>query len=231
MKPFERIPFLANVLIVACSRPNAEVGKLVKAVVTYVTEGTRTDLDDLRLQAYYDLLLQDIDSMRTAAEAKSKKCSDSAKCRTARTANSSTVPTKKANAANVANATTAKPKAITETIVSSPVANTTNVIEVPKDSEHLNDSSHSKDSNGTVVSYDFNASDVTSSFDRLKVIYKKVGDNESQAFGVWQQLSESERTAAFAHTQRLQGDLNSRSYLYVYLRDKEWTKATSPVTQ
>ena len=231
MKPFERIPFLANVLIVACSRPNAEVGKLVKAVVTYVTEGTRTDLDDLRLQAYYDLLLQDIDSMRTAAEAKSKKCSDSAKCRTSRTANSSTVPTKKANAANVANATTAKPKAITETVVSSSVADTTNVIEVPKDSEHLNDSSYSKGSNGTVASSDFNASDVTSSFDRLKVIYKKVGDNESQAFGVWQQLSESERTAAFAHTQRLQSDLSSRSYFYVYLRDKEWIKATSPVTQ
>ena len=231
MKSLERIPFLANVLIVACSRPNAEVGKLVKAVVTYVTEGTRTDLDDLRLQAYYDLLLQDIDSMRTAAEAKSKKCSESAKCRAVRNASSPVILTKKANAANVANATTAKPKAITETIVSSPVANTTNVIEVPKDSEHLNDSSHSKDSNGTVVSYDFNASDVTSSFDRLKVIYKKVGDNESQAFGVWQQLSESERTAAFAHTQRLQGDLSSRSYLYVYLRDKEWTKATSPVTQ
>ena len=75
------------------------------------------------------------------------------------------------------------------------------------------------------LSNDFNASDVTSSFDRLKVIYKKVGNNESQAFGVWQQLSESERTAAFAHTQRLQGDLSSRSYLYVYLRDKEWMKA------
>lgn len=231
MKSLERIPFLANVLIVACSRPNAEVGKLVKAVVTYVTEGTRTDLDDLRLQAYYDLLLQDIDSMRAAAEAKSKKCSESAKCRAVRNASSPVIPTKKANAANVANATTAKPKAITETIVSSPVANTTNVIEVPKDSEHLNDSSHSKDSNGTVASRDFNASDVTSSFGRLKVIYKKVGDNESQAFGVWQQLSESERTAAFAHTQRLQGDLSSCSYLYVYLRDKEWTKATSPVTQ
>ena len=63
------------------------------------------------------------------------------------------------------------------------------------------------------------------SFDRLKVIYKKVGNNESQAFGVWQQLSESERTAAFAHTQRLQGDMSLRSYLYVYLRDKEWMKA------
>ncbi len=71
---------------------------------------------------------------------------------------------------------------------------------------------------------DFNANDVTSSFDQLKVIYKKVGNNESQAFGVWQQLSDSGRTAAFAHTQRLQGDLSSRSYLYVYLRDKEWMK-------
>ena len=120
MKPFERIPFLANVLTAVCKRPAAEVGKLVKAVVAYVTEGTRTDLDDLRLQAYYDLLLQDIDSMRTAAEAKSRKCSESAKCRSVRNASSPVIPTKKANAANVANATTAKPKAITETVVSSP---------------------------------------------------------------------------------------------------------------
>ena len=64
MKLPERFHFLANVLTVTCSRPNAEVGKLVKAAVTYVTEGTKTDLDDLRLQAYYDLLIQDIDSMR-----------------------------------------------------------------------------------------------------------------------------------------------------------------------
>jgi hypothetical protein len=63
MKLPERFHFLANVLIVTCSRPNAEVGKLVKAAVTYVTEGIKTDLDDLRLQAYYDLLIQDIDSM------------------------------------------------------------------------------------------------------------------------------------------------------------------------
>jgi len=231
MKPFERIPFLANVLIVACSRPNAEVGKLVKAVATYVTEGTRTDLDDLRLQAYYDLLLQDIDSMRTAAEAKSKKCSDSAKCRTARTASSSTVPTKKANAAN---ASTSKPQAIAETAIASSTTDATNDTDVSdesKDSKDSNESIHLTVSNSTAISTDFNASDVTPSFDRLKVIYKKVGDNESQAFGVWQQLSESERTAAFAHTQRMQGGLGSRSYLYVYLRDKEWTKATSPVTQ
>ena len=228
MKPFERIPFLANVLIVACSRPNAEVGKLVKAVATYVTEGTRTDLDDLRLQAYYDLLLQDIDSMRTAAEVKSKKCSESAKCRTARTASSSTVPTKKANAAN---ASTSKPQAIADTAIASSTSDATNDTDVSDESKDSNESIHLTAPNKTAISTDFNASDVTSSFDRLKVIYKKVGDNEPQAFGVWQQLSESERSAAFAHTQRLQGDLNSRSYLYVYLRDKEWTKATSPITQ
>ena len=85
-----------------------------------------------------------------------------------------------------------------------------------------NESTHSTASNSTVAFGDFNANDATSSFDRLKVIYKKVGNNESQAFGVWQLLSENERTAAFAHTQRLQGDLSLRSYLYVYLRDKEW---------
>ena len=228
MKSLERIQFLANVLIVACSRPNAEVGKLVKAVVTYVTDGTRTDLDDLRLQAYYDLLLQDIDTMRAAAEAKSKKCSESAKCRAARNASSPAVPAKKANAAN---APTAKLKAIGETAIASSTADAANDVDISDESKDSNESIHLTASNSATTSTDFNASDVTSSFDRLKVIYKKVGDNESQAFGVWQQLSESERTAAFAHTQRLQGDLSSRSYLFVYLRDKEWTKATSPVTQ
>ena len=101
-------------------------------------------------------------------------------------------------------------------------ANDTDISNEYKDSKESN---HTKTYSSIVASNDFNANDVTSSFDRLKVIYKKVGNNESQAFGVWQQLSESERTAAFAHTQRLQGDLSLRSYLYVYLRDKEWMKA------
>lgn len=231
MKAFDRIPLLANVLIVACSRPNAEVGKLVKAVVTYVTESTRTDLDDLRLQAYYDLLIQDIDSMRTAAEAKSKKCSESAKCRAARNASSPTVPAKKANTANAANASTTKPKAIAETAMTSSIADTANDADTSNEFKDSNEVTYLAESNSTAVSCDFNASDATSSFDRMKVIYKKNGDNESQAFGVWQQLSEDERTLAFAHVQRLQGDLGSRSYLYVYLRDKEWTKETSPITQ
>lgn len=99
------------------------------------------------------------------------------------------------------------------------------------DTEGSNESNHTKAYSSIVASNDFNAIDVTSSFDQLKVIYKKVGNNESQAFCVWQQLSEDERTSAFVHTQRMQGNLSSRSYLYVYLRDKEWTNATSPAKQ
>ena len=223
MKSLERIPFLANVLIVACSRPNAEVGKLVKALVTYATEGTRTDLDDIRLEAYFDLIAQDLDTLQKAAEVKSRKCSESAKCRTARNNNSSVTPTKKSNI------TTAKTKAIETPVISSSNAETANDVNASDESKESNEGIHLTESDNAECVNDFNASDVASSFDRMKVIYKKTGDNESQALGVWQQLSEDERTAAFAHSQRLQGNLSSRSYLYVYLRDREWTKATSPV--
>ncbi len=134
-----------------------------------------------------------------------------------------TEPSKKVN---VASATTSpSPKAIAETAMTSSIADTANDADTSNESKDSNESTHSTASNSTVAFGDFNANDATSSFDQLKVIYRKVGNNESQAFGIWQQLSESERTAAFAHTQRLQGDLSLRSYLYVYLRDKEWMKA------
>ena len=127
---------------------------------------------------------------------------------------------------NVASTTTSSsPKAIAATAMTSLTADAANETDISNEHEDSNESNHTKAYSSIVAASDFNAIDVTSSFDLLKIIYKKVGNNESQAFGVWQQLSESERTAAFAHTQRLQGDLSSRSYLYVYLRDKEWMKA------
>ena len=228
MKSLDRFQFLANVLIVACARPNAEVGKLVKAVVTYVTEGTRTDLGDLRLEAYFDLIAQDLDSQRMAAEQKSHKCSENAKCRTARNGSSSNGPAKKTNAANATNASTPKPSTVADVSTESSDANTSNNAGNADDPNDSNDSIHPKDTATGGSINDFNACNVTSSFERMKECYKKIGDNESQAFGVWQQLSEDERTAAFAYAQQLQGDLSSRTYLYVCLRDKEWTKATSP---
>ena len=191
MKSIERIPFLSNVLIVACSRMNnSDVGKLVKAVVTYATDGTRPAMDDLRLETYFDLIAQDLDSQRTAAEAKSRKCSESAKCRT--TIKSAVRPV---------NATKK-----TSDDTSPSVAN---------DREEKSDS-------------DFNANDATSSFEQLKQVYGKTGNNESQAFDSWKLLTADERTSAFAHAQRLQGDLTTRSYLFVYLRDKEWNRTGVP---
>ena len=190
MKTIDRIPFLSNVLIVACTRMNnSEVGKLVKAVVAYATDGTRPAMDDLRLETYFDLIAQDLVSLRTAAEVKSRKCSESAKCRTAKT--------------------TARPANVSKRAIDNPPASTAN------DSEEKSET-------------DFNANDPTSSFERLKQVYGKTGNNESQAFDSWKLLTADERTTAFANVQRLQGDLASRSYLFVYLRDKEWNKTGVP---
>ena len=190
MKTIERIPFLSNVLIVACSRMNnSEVGKLVKAVVAYATDGSRPAMDDLRLETYFDLIAQDLDSLRTAAEVKSRKCSESAKCRTAKT-----------------------------------TARSVNVSKKAIDNPSSSSASEREDRSNS----DFNANDSTSSFERLRQVYGKTGNNESQAFDSWKQLTADERIAAYAHAQRLQGDLASRSYLFVYLRDKEWNKTGVP---
>ena len=203
MKSLDRISFLTNVLVVACQRPSTEVGKLVKALVTYATDGTRTELNDIRLETFFDLIAQDLDMQRMASEEKSRKCSESAKSRTARNGNAANNPAKKTNAAN---ATNSKQKADADDA---------------NESAANNVSSCSGDSDD---SCDFDAADVTSSFERMKAVYVKVGNNESQAFDAWRQLSDDERSAAFAHVQRMQGDPNSRNYLFVYLRDKEWTK-------
>lgn len=203
MKSLDRISFLTNVLVVACQRPSTEVGKLVKALVTYATDGTRTELNDIRLETFFDLIAQDLDMQRMASEEKSRKCSESAKSRTARNGNVASSPAKKTNAANAS--------------ISKQKANADDANESITDSV----SSCSGDS---YDSANFDAADVTSSFERMKVVYIKLGNNESQAFDAWRQLSDDERSAAFAHVQRMQGDPNSRNYLFVYLRDKEWTK-------
>ena len=65
------------------------------------------------------------------------------------------------------------------------VVKNVNITILMPDTEGSNESNHTKAYSSIVASNDFNANDVTSSFDQLKVIYKKVGNNESQAFGVW----------------------------------------------
>lgn len=228
MKTLERIPFLANVLVVACERPNNEVGKLVKAVVAYATDGTRPEFDDVRLETYFDLLAHDLDSLRTAAEIKSRKCSESAKCRNNKCKNSNGSTAKKANAENDSAPANAA-KVANEAKASHPA----NASTLGKDADVPNaeKAPESENADVTMQSGNFDANDATSSFEQMKNTYGKTGDNASLAFDVWKRLNEQERIAAFAYAQRLQADLSLRSYLYVYLRDKEWTKAMLPVNQ
>lgn len=115
MKPLERIPILTNVLIVACERPATEIGKLVKAVVACATKGVKPSVVDIRLETYFGLIAQDLDAQRTAAEVKSRKCSESARCRTAKSP--------------------AKPSTVTRKTVCEPVQDPANAEEGPTDAD------------------------------------------------------------------------------------------------
>ena len=191
MKPLERIPILANVLIVACERPASEVGKLVKAVVTYVTKGVKPPMDDIRQETYFGLIAQDFDAQRAVAEVKSHKCSENARCRTAKGP--------------------AKPSTVTRKTVWEPA-------QVPADAEE-----GPIDADADEVVSDANAADdVAQSFERLKAVYGKTGNNESQAFELWKKLSEEERDGALVNAQQKQGDPGPRSYLDIYLQTKQW---------
>ncbi len=194
MKPLERIPILANVLIVACERPATEVGKLVKAVVTYATKGVKPSMDDIRLETYFGLIAQDLDVQRTVAEVRSRKCSENARCRTAKGP--------------------AKPSTVTRKTVCESVQVPVNVEEGPTGADA-----------DEVVSDENASDDVARSFERLKAVYGKTGNNELQAFELWKNMSEEDRRAAFAHAQRMQGSSASRSYLFIYLRDRQWEYA------
>ena len=153
MKVSERISILANVLEVACSRPNNEVGKLVKAVVSYANEGIRPALDDIRLETYFDLIAHDLDTQRNAAEVKSRKCSESAKCRTTRNGSSANSPARRTNTANAA---TSKQKADADEDSESPTDDTSSIDDGSEDS---------CDAAEPILSSDFYASDATSSFE------------------------------------------------------------------
>lgn len=191
MKTSERIPLLANVLTAVCRRPSAEVGKLVKAVLAYVNEGKRTDFDSQYLEAYYDLLILDIDAQRSAAGEKSRKCSESAKCRTTKSP--------------------VKPSIATKKTAPEPAQIPANAEVEPTDAD-----------DEEVVSDANAADDVDQSFERLKAVYGKTGNNELQAFELWKNMSEEDRNKAFANAQLLRGNSSSRSYLDIYLSNKQW---------
>lgn len=74
-----------------------------------------------------------------------------------------------------------------------------------------------------------NAPDLTNdnavpTFEEVRDVYNKTGGNENQALAKWQQLSDDEKIKALAYAESIVGKRDNRSYLFVFLRDKEWTK-------
>lgn len=61
-------------------------------------------------------------------------------------------------------------------------------------------------------------------FEKVRDVYNKTGGNENQALAKWQQLSDDEKIKALAYAESIVGKRDNRSYLFVFLRDKEWTK-------
>lgn len=141
---------------------------------------------------------------------KSRKCSESAKCRTAGSSN---------NSAKKANATNAKPKANIATVAEADEVLSSPITEVAAPVAHTAEATTAPNADNANA---FNATDVNSSFKLIAGVYQKIGNNEAQAFDAWSHFTADERMAAFAYAQRMPGDLTSRSYLFIYLRDKEW---------
>lgn len=216
----DHISILTNVLTIACERPNSEVGRLIKAIVGYAANGIRPSLDDVRLETYFELIAQDLDAQNMAARIKSKKCSDSAKCRSAKGSTNAAHPRKDANATNVKNATDSTNVADATDVANAANADNVADADVP---EILSDDKPPEASSSS------ESDAVSNAFVRLREVYGKTGDNEAQALGVWQTLSESERIAALDYAEQLQGTNTFRPYLYVYLRDRKW-KLAPPVT-
>lgn len=65
---------------------------------------------------------------------------------------------------------------------------------------------------------------VVPTFEEVRDVYSKTGDNESRARELWQRLSDEDRCKAFAYAESIATKAGYRPYLFVFLRDKEWTK-------
>lgn len=85
-------------------------------------------------------------------------------------------------------------------------------------------SDHSETEQNATTALDSTKDNVIPTFEKVRDVYNKTGGNENQALAKWQQLSDDEKINAFAYAESIVGKRDNRSYLYVFLRDKEWTK-------
>ncbi len=249
MMKITHLPLDLKYTEVLCGRSNSDVGAMVKALYRNLTESKAETFADGGMEVLYQLFVADLNSFRAAKQKQSETNSSNAQGKSAKGKSKNKKQKSDASAGQdkcstgdnggsdsneVSDdddssedsdvASTDDESAGSADLIKPPeVANETcDRCETERKTEATTSVSATESRNEGTETFD--ASDSERSFAVLRNLYNKTGDNESQAYEVWKRLSENERASAYAHVQQLVARNGYRSYLFVYLRDKEWSR-------
>ena len=249
MMKITHLPLDLKYTEVLCGRSNSDVGAMVKALYRNLTEGKAETFADGGMEVLYQLFVADLNSFRAAKQKQSETNSSNAQGKSAK-GKSKNKKQKSDAVAEQENCSTGdnggsdsnEESDSDDSSEDSDVASTddesagsTDITKPPEVANETSDRSETERKTGATTSVSatesrnegaetFEASDSERSFAILRNLYQKTGDNESHAYEVWKRLAETERIAAYTHAQQLAATNGYRSYLFVYLRDKEWTR-------
>lgn len=221
MMKITHLPLDLKYTEVLCGRSNSDVGAMVKALYRNLTEGKAETFADGGMEVLYQLFVADLNNVRAAKQKQSETNSSNAQGKSAK-GKSKTKKQKSDAAAEQDNCSTGgngssdsndesdADDSAEDSDVAATDDDTAGNADIAKPPEVANETS--------------DRSETERSFAILRDLYNKTGDNESQAYDVWKRLTETERASAYAHVQQLVARNGYRSYLFVYLRDKEWTR-------
>lgn len=234
---------------VLCSRSNSDVGAMVKALYRNLIDRKEEKFADGGMEVLYQLFVADLNKFRAAKQRQCETNSSNAQGKSSKSKFKN--KKQKSDATIEQNGCSATGndgsdsdedsddnESSEDSDVVAAVEDSASSADIAKQLEDANETSDRCEAERNVIddslvstaesrneSTDaFDASDSERSFAILRDLYNKIGDNESQAYEVWKQLAETERKAAHTHVQQLVARNSYRSYLFVYLRDKEWTR-------
>ena len=221
MKTLDYLPLDMKYLgIVIGKRSNSDIGNLVKNLFRYVKDGTNETLADEAMEMMRELLLEEIDAHKAKAEHRSQTNSRNASVKNgsgssekqATTTSTSRRSQKKNTAASNSDGDKQKPK---EAIVSDCLPLSAMAETAPTDEPDLFSQAIAQPDNEDL------------SFEHFCDLYpeSRHGGNADEAAEQWNALTDDEKRNAISHTIAANASNGYRSYLYVYLRDKEWIKS------
>lgn len=221
MMKITHLPLDLKYTEVLCVRSNSDVGAMVKALYRNLTEGKAETFADGGMEVLYQLFVADLNNFRAAKQKQSETNSSNAQGKSAKG--------KSKNKKQKSEATAEQDNCSTGDNGSSDGNEESDADDSAEDSDVAATDDESAGNADIikppeVASESSDRSETERSFAILRDLYNKTGDNESQAYDVWMRLTETERASAYAHVQQLVARNGYRSYLFVYLRDKEWTR-------